>query len=74
MLMGAKSQGIQKDRYQLITRVLIFPVDDKGRVLLLKGAADKKIWAKKWNGEGGHLEQGEGILEASKRKHFEKKA
>ena len=71
MLMGAKSQGIQKDRYQLITRVLIFPVDEKGRVLLLKGAADKKIWAKKWNGEGGHLEQGEGILEAAQRELFE---
>jgi len=71
MLMGAKSQGIQKDRYQLITRVLIFPVDDKGRVLLLKGAADKKIWANKWNGEGGHLDQGEGILEASQRELFE---
>ena len=71
MHMGAKSQGIQANRYQIIPRVLIFPVDDKGRVLLLKGASDKKIWANKWNGEGGHLERGEGILAAAPRELFE---
>lgn len=69
--MGAQAQGADKDRYSLIPRVLIFPVDEKGRILLLKGASNKKVWANLWNGPGGHVEQGEGILEAARRELLE---
>lgn len=65
--MGIENQVIQKDRYTLIPRVLIFPVDEKGHVLLLEGASNKKIWANLWNGPGGHVEEGEGVLEAARR-------
>lgn len=69
--MGVQAQGISRERYSLIPRVLIFPVDDKGRVLLLKGASNKKIWANLWNGPGGHLEGGESVLEAARRELLE---
>ncbi len=69
--MGAQAQGISQERYTLIPRVLVFPVDEKGRVLLLEGASNKKIWANLWNGPGGHLEVGESVLEAAKRELLE---
>ena len=72
--MGVQAQGADKDRYSLIPRVLIFPVDEKGRILLLKGASNKKVWANLWNGPGGHVEQGEGILEAARRELLEETA
>lgn len=71
LIMGVQSQGGSKERYALIPRVLVFPVDEKGHVLLLKGASDKKIWANLWNGPGGHLEVGEGVLEAARRELLE---
>lgn len=45
-------------RYTVIPRVLIFLTrgDD---ILLLLGAPDKKLWAGKYNGLGGHIEPGE---------------
>ncbi len=69
--MGAKQQGADRERYTLIPRVLIFPVNEKGHVLLIKGAKDKKIWANLWNGPGGHVEQGESILQACHRELLE---
>lgn len=69
--MSRSAQGVSSDRYALIPRVLIFPVDEVGQVLLLEGAPDKKIWAGYWNGLGGHVEQGESILEAAKRELLE---
>ena len=36
-------------KYTLIPRVLVFPFDLEGKVLLLKGASSKKIWADVWN-------------------------
>ena len=71
MIMGVQAQGMTRDRYSLIPRVLIFPVDEKGQVLLLKGASNKKIWANLWNGPGGHLEAGEGIVEGARRELLE---
>ncbi|MEL7627249.1 MAG: NUDIX domain-containing protein [Anaerolineaceae bacterium] len=65
------AQGVSRDKFSLIPRVLLFPVDEKGRVLLLKGARTKKIWANLWNGPGGHLEAGEGVLEAARREMME---
>jgi 8-oxo-dGTP diphosphatase len=65
--MSVESQGISNHRYTLIPRVLIFPVNETGQILLLEGAQDKKIWAGYWNGLGGHVEQGESVLSAANR-------
>ncbi len=59
-------QGIDKARYSVIPRTLIF-VFHEGKVLLLRGAKDKRIWAGLYNGVGGHVEQGEDIYTAALR-------
>jgi len=63
--MPAPDQGIQtsldRHRYLSIPRTLIF-LTREDRVLLLKGAPDKPIWAGKWNGVGGHVERDESVL------------
>lgn len=66
--MGQKDQGVQtgRQRYQAIPRVLIF-LRNGADVLLLKGAANKRIWANLYNGVGGHVEQDEDILSAARR-------
>lgn len=69
--MSVESQGVSHKRYALIPRVLIFPVNEAGQVLLLEAAPDKKIWAGYWNGLGGHVEQGESVLGAAKRELLE---
>lgn len=69
--MGVESQGVCNQRYSLIPRVLIFPVNESGEILLLEGASDKKIWAGYWNGLGGHVEQGESALSAAQRELLE---
>lgn len=53
-------------RYQIIPRVLCFVTSGQD-VLLLKGAPNKKIWAGKYNGLGGHVERGEGVYAAARR-------
>ena len=68
--MPASDQGINKDRYMLIPRTLIFITRGES-VLLLKGAADKRIWANRYNGLGGHIEKGEDVLTAAKRELLE---
>ncbi len=45
-------------RYTVIPRVLVF-LTRGDEVLLLHGAPDKKLWAGKYNGLGGHIEPGE---------------
>ena len=54
------------ERYQLIPRVLCFVTDGED-VLLIKGAPDKKLWAGKYNGLGGHVERGESPHAAARR-------
>ena len=49
-----------------IPRTLIF-LTRGDSVLLLKGAATKRIWANKYNGVGGHVERGEDVLSSAKR-------
>jgi 8-oxo-dGTP diphosphatase len=46
--------------------VLVFVLNG-GDVLLLKGAPDKRIWANRYNGVGGHLEPDEDIYAAALR-------
>jgi 8-oxo-dGTP diphosphatase len=64
--MPASDQGVSRDRYMLIPRVLIF-LTRGTLVLLLKGAPTKRLWANKYNGVGGHVEPGEDILSAAQR-------
>jgi 8-oxo-dGTP diphosphatase len=64
--MPVSDQGFNSERYQVIPRSLIF-IFDEDRVLLLQGDEDKKIWAGKYNGIGGHIEAGEDILESASR-------
>lgn len=73
--MNVDEQGVGKDRkrrYQTIPRTLILvtsvnPQSGEREVLLLKGAADKRLWANKYNGLGGHVEAGEDLLSAAER-------
>jgi len=55
--MPVSEQGLDLSRYMLIPRVLVF-VKRGTSVLLIKGAATKRIWANKYNGVGGHVEPG----------------
>ena len=68
--MPVSDQGINRERYMLIPRVLIF-LTRGDSVLLLKGAPNKRLWAGKYNGVGGHVERGEDILSAAKRELLE---
>ncbi|MCB2203067.1 NUDIX domain-containing protein [bacterium] len=65
--MPVDEQGFIEDRFSVIPRSLIFLFNVEGDVLLLKGAADKKIWAGRYNGVGGHVEAGEDIFESAAR-------
>lgn len=53
-------------RYVVVPRTLIF-LTRGDRVLLLRGAPDKKLWANRYNGLGGHIEPGEDPLHAALR-------
>jgi 8-oxo-dGTP diphosphatase len=68
--MPVSDQGVSQDRYQLIPRTLIFITRGES-VLLLKGASDKRIWANRYNGVGGHIEKGEDVLSAARRELLE---
>lgn len=76
--MQPEDQGSRQDRYTLVARTLVFvtrthPLPDcdgeQEQILLLKGASDKRLWAGKYNGVGGHLEPGESP-EASARREL----
>lgn len=64
--MPVKDQGAELKRYKVIPRVLVF-IFDRGEVLLIKGAPDKRLWANRYNGIGGHVERGEDVLSAARR-------
>ena len=64
--MASNPQVILKDRYQVVPRSIIFLIQ-KGKVLLQKGRADKKIYPGFLNGIGGHIERGEDILSGARR-------
>jgi 8-oxo-dGTP diphosphatase len=64
--MPKSDQGVTNDRYKVIPRTLIF-VTRGEQVLLLKGAAHKRLWPNLYNGIGGHIERGEDALSAARR-------
>jgi len=66
--MGQSDQGLKsgRRRFQAVPRVLVF-LRNGNDVLLLKGAPDKRIWANKYNGVGGHVEVGEDVFSAARR-------
>jgi len=68
--MPVSDQGVNLDRYMLIPRTAIF-VRRRDSYLLLKGAPTKRLWAGKYNGLGGHVEQGEDVLSAARRELLE---
>lgn len=64
--MPKSEQGVFHNRYRVIPRTLIFATQGR-RVLLLKGAPTKRLWANRYNGIGGHIERGEDVLTAAMR-------
>lgn len=64
--MQPEEQRDHRQRYLIVPRVLIF-LTRRDRVLLLKGASDKRLWADLYNGLGGHVEPGETPYEAALR-------
>jgi 8-oxo-dGTP diphosphatase len=63
-------QSVLPGRYQTVPRVLCF-VTRGDEVLLLRGASDKPIWADRYNGVGGHVEEGEDVVSAARREILE---
>ena len=64
--MGKAEQKIIPHRYQVVPRTLCF-ITHGNDVLLLHGASDKRIWADKVNGVGGHIEAHEDVYTAARR-------
>jgi 8-oxo-dGTP diphosphatase len=68
--MPREEQGVTRDRFNVIPRSLIF-INRGDQVLLLKGAPNKRLWANRLNGIGGHVERGEDILTSARRELLE---
>ncbi len=61
-----REQFNDRGRYTVIPRTLIF-LTEGDAVLLLRGAPTKRLWAGRYNGLGGHVEQGETFAAAALR-------
>ncbi len=60
------SQGLDKERYKFVPRVLVF-MTRGNEVLLIKRGADRAVFPNQYNGVGGHVEKGESVLAAARR-------
>jgi 8-oxo-dGTP diphosphatase len=58
--------SLKRNRYTVIPRTLVF-ITRGDEVLLLRGSAQKRIWANKYNGIGGHVERDEDVFTAARR-------
>lgn len=58
--------SLSRNRYTIIPRTLVF-ITRGDRVLLLRGSPQKRIWANKYNGIGGHIERDEDVYSAAMR-------
>jgi len=67
-LKGGQDQGLLtgRERYHTVPRTLCF-ITCGDEVLLLKGAPNKRIWANRYNGVGGHVEKQEDVFTAALR-------
>ena len=68
--MPRSDQGVTTDRYMMIPRTLIF-IRCEESFLLIRGSTQKRLWANKYNGVGGHVEKGEDIYSAALRELLE---
>jgi len=68
--MPREEQGVTPDRFSVIPRSLIF-INRGHQILLLRGAPNKRLWANRLNGIGGHVERGEDVLSSARRELFE---
>jgi 8-oxo-dGTP diphosphatase len=64
--MSKADHGVSMKRFLVIPRTLIF-ITRGNEVLLLKGSPEKRLWANKYNGIGGHIERGEDALNSARR-------
>jgi 8-oxo-dGTP diphosphatase len=64
--MPAPEQQPDPGRYTVVPRTAIF-LRRGDSFLLIRGAADKKVWPNKYNGIGGHIERGEDMLSSAAR-------
>jgi 8-oxo-dGTP diphosphatase len=68
--MPKQDQGIdvslKRQRYTIIPRTLVF-ITRGDQVLLLRGSPQKRLWANKYNGLGGHIERDEDVYSAALR-------
>ena len=62
--------SLERQRYAVIPRTLVF-ITRGEQVLLLRGSAQKRIWANRYNGIGGHIERDEDIYSAALREIHE---
>ncbi len=66
--MPKSDQGIdvslKRQRFTVIPRTLVF-ITRGEQVLLLRGSSQKRIWANKYNGIGGHIERDEDVYAAA---------
>lgn len=69
MFEGNSVPGKEK-RYMLVARTISF-LFNRHDVLLIKGSMNRTRWAGLYNGVGGHVEQGESILDCAKRELLE---
>jgi 8-oxo-dGTP diphosphatase len=68
--MTSTPQILIPNRYRVVPRTILF-VFSEDKVLLQKGALNKKINPGLWNGLGGHIERNEDVFSAAKRELFE---